>query len=69
MCGELSVLLDGKAGLQSQSSVSEIIGQLWMAEFELRPYQGVEPIPRVSVKSPQCGDDGMVSLSLTLDRP
>lgn len=36
----------GKQGFNRNLSVSEIIGQLWMAEFELRRTKGVEPGPR-----------------------
>lgn len=33
----------GKQGFNRNLSVSEIIGQLWMAEFELRRSKGIEP--------------------------
>ncbi|MES2534985.1 MAG: 23S rRNA (adenine(2503)-C(2))-methyltransferase RlmN [Pseudomonadota bacterium] len=36
----------GKQGFNRNLSVSEIIGQLWMAEFELRRTKGIEPGPR-----------------------
>jgi 23S rRNA (adenine2503-C2)-methyltransferase len=36
----------GKQGFNRNLSVSEIIGQLWMAEFELRRTKGVEPGPK-----------------------
>lgn len=36
----------GKQGFNRNLSVSEIIGQLWMAEFELRKTKGVEPGPK-----------------------
>src|SRR3569833_3413623 len=35
----------GKQGFSRNLSVGEIIGQLWMAEFELRKTKGVEPGP------------------------
>jgi nucleoside diphosphate kinase len=43
---ELPLLLDRQAGLQPQPDVGEIIGQLWMAEFELRRTKGIEPGPK-----------------------
>jgi len=36
----------GKQGFNRNLSVGEIIGQLWMAEFELRRAKGVEPGPK-----------------------
>src|SRR3569832_2063032 len=36
----------GKQGFSRNLSVGEIIGQLWMAEFELRKTKGVEPGPK-----------------------
>lgn len=36
----------GKQGFSRNLSVSEIIGQLWMAEFELRRSKGVQPGPK-----------------------
>lgn len=36
----------GKQGFNRNLSVSEIIGQLWMAEFELRRTKGIEPGPK-----------------------
>ena len=36
----------GKQGFNRNLSVSEIIGQLWMAEFELRNTKGVAPGPK-----------------------
>jgi 23S rRNA (adenine2503-C2)-methyltransferase len=36
----------GKQGFNRNLSVGEIIGQLWMAEFELRKTKGVEPGPK-----------------------
>jgi 23S rRNA (adenine2503-C2)-methyltransferase len=36
----------GKQGFSRNLSVGEIIGQLWMAEFELRKTRGVEPGPK-----------------------
>ncbi|MBC3886026.1 23S rRNA (adenine(2503)-C(2))-methyltransferase RlmN [Undibacterium griseum] len=36
----------GKQGFNRNLSVSEIIGQLWMAEFELRKTKGVAPGPK-----------------------
>lgn len=36
----------GKQGFNRNLSVGEIIGQLWMAEFELRKSKGVEPGPK-----------------------
>ena len=36
----------GKQGFNRNLTVSEIIGQLWMAEFELRRTKGVEPGPK-----------------------
>jgi 23S rRNA (adenine2503-C2)-methyltransferase len=36
----------GKQGFSRNLSVSEIIGQLWMAEFELRKTKGIEPGPK-----------------------
>lgn len=36
----------GKQGFNRNLSVAEIIGQLWMAEFELRRTKGVEPGPK-----------------------
>ena len=36
----------GKQGFNRNLSVGEIIGQLWMAEFELRRTKGVEPGPK-----------------------
>jgi 23S rRNA (adenine2503-C2)-methyltransferase len=36
----------GKQGFSRNLTVSEIIGQLWMAEFELRKTNGVEPGPK-----------------------
>jgi 23S rRNA (adenine2503-C2)-methyltransferase len=36
----------GKQGFSRNLTVSEIIGQLWMAEFELRRSKGVEPGPK-----------------------
>lgn len=36
----------GKQGFSRNLSVGEIIGQLWMAEFELRRTKGVEPGPK-----------------------
>ena len=36
----------GKQGFNRNLSVSEIIGQLWMAEFELRKTKGIEPGPK-----------------------
>jgi len=36
----------GKQGFNRNLSVAEIIGQLWMAEFELRKTKGVEPGPK-----------------------
>jgi 23S rRNA (adenine2503-C2)-methyltransferase len=36
----------GKQGFSRNLSVAEIVGQLWMAEFELRRSKGIEPGPR-----------------------
>ncbi len=36
----------GKQGFNRNLSVAEIIGQLWMAEFELRKSKGIEPGPK-----------------------
>lgn len=36
----------GKQGFSRNLSVGEIIGQLWMAEFELRKSKGIEPGPK-----------------------
>ena len=36
----------GKQGFNRNLTVAEIIGQLWMAEFELRKTKGVEPGPK-----------------------
>jgi 23S rRNA (adenine2503-C2)-methyltransferase len=36
----------GKQGFNRNLSVGEIIGQLWMAEFELRKSKGIEPGPK-----------------------
>ena len=36
----------GKQGFSRNLSVGEIIGQLWMAEFELRKTHGIEPGPK-----------------------
>ncbi|MEO8599303.1 MAG: 23S rRNA (adenine(2503)-C(2))-methyltransferase RlmN, partial [bacterium] len=36
----------GKQGFSRNLTVGEIIGQLWMAEFELRRTKGVEPGPK-----------------------
>ncbi|TFW27895.1 23S rRNA (adenine(2503)-C(2))-methyltransferase RlmN [Massilia arenosa] len=36
----------GKQGFNRNLTVSEIIGQLWMAEFELRKTKGIEPGPK-----------------------
>ena len=36
----------GKQGFNRNLGVSEIIGQLWMAEFELRRTKGIEPGPK-----------------------
>ncbi|CAN5881544.1 23S rRNA (adenine(2503)-C(2))-methyltransferase RlmN [soil metagenome] len=36
----------GKQGFNRNLTVGEIIGQLWMAEFELRKSKGVEPGPK-----------------------
>lgn len=36
----------GKQGFNRNLSVGEIIGQLWMAEFELRRAKGIEPGPK-----------------------
>lgn len=36
----------GKQGFNRNLSVGEIIGQLWMAEFELRRTNGIEPGPK-----------------------
>ncbi|WP_420474313.1 23S rRNA (adenine(2503)-C(2))-methyltransferase RlmN [Noviherbaspirillum sp. ST9] len=36
----------GKQGFSRNLSVGEIIGQLWMAEFELRRTKGIEPGPK-----------------------
>lgn len=36
----------GKQGFNRNLTVGEIIGQLWMAEFELRRTKGIEPGPR-----------------------
>jgi 23S rRNA (adenine2503-C2)-methyltransferase len=36
----------GKQGFSRNLAVAEIIGQLWMAEFELRKSKGVEPGPK-----------------------
>ena len=36
----------GKQGFNRNLTVGEIIGQLWMAEFELRKTKGVEPGPK-----------------------
>lgn len=36
----------GKQGFNRNLSLSEIIGQLWMAEFELRKTKGIEPGPK-----------------------
>jgi len=36
----------GKQGFNRNLSVSEIIGQLWMAEFELRKTKGIAPGPK-----------------------
>lgn len=36
----------GKQGFNRNLSVGEIIGQLWMAEFELRKTKGIEPGPK-----------------------
>jgi 23S rRNA (adenine2503-C2)-methyltransferase len=36
----------GKQGFSRNLTVSEIIGQLWMAEFELRKAKGIEPGPK-----------------------
>lgn len=36
----------GKQGFNRNLSVAEIIGQLWMAEFELRKTKGIEPGPK-----------------------
>ncbi len=36
----------GKQGFNRNLTVSEIIGQLWMAEFQLRKTKGIEPGPK-----------------------
>ncbi|WP_334187693.1 23S rRNA (adenine(2503)-C(2))-methyltransferase RlmN [Noviherbaspirillum sp.] len=36
----------GKQGFNRNLSVGEVIGQLWMAEFELRKTKGIEPGPK-----------------------
>ncbi|MFI4939157.1 MAG: 23S rRNA (adenine(2503)-C(2))-methyltransferase RlmN [Burkholderiales bacterium] len=36
----------GKQGFNRNLTVAEIIGQLWMAEFELRKTRGIEPGPK-----------------------
>jgi 23S rRNA (adenine2503-C2)-methyltransferase len=36
----------GKQGFSRNLTVAEIVGQLWMAEFELRRSKGIEPGPR-----------------------
>jgi 23S rRNA (adenine2503-C2)-methyltransferase len=36
----------GKQGFNRNLSVGEIIGQLWMAEFEIRKTKGIEPGPK-----------------------
>jgi 23S rRNA (adenine2503-C2)-methyltransferase len=36
----------GKQGFSRNLSVAEILGQLWMAEFELRKSKGIEPGPK-----------------------
>jgi 23S rRNA (adenine2503-C2)-methyltransferase len=36
----------GKQGFNRNLTVAEIIGQLWMAEFELRRTKGIEPGPK-----------------------
>lgn len=36
----------GKQGFSRNLSVAEIVGQLWMAEFELRRTKGIEPGPK-----------------------
>ena len=36
----------GKQGFNRNLTVAEIIGQLWMAEFELRATRGIEPGPK-----------------------
>ena len=36
----------GKQGFSRNLSVAEIVGQLWMAEFELRRAKGIEPGPK-----------------------
>jgi 23S rRNA (adenine2503-C2)-methyltransferase len=36
----------GKQGFNRNLTVGEIIGQLWMAEFELRKTKGIEPGPK-----------------------
>jgi 23S rRNA (adenine2503-C2)-methyltransferase len=36
----------GKQGFSRNLSMAEIIGQLWMAEFELRRTKGIEPGPK-----------------------
>jgi 23S rRNA (adenine2503-C2)-methyltransferase len=36
----------GKQGFSRNLTVAEIIGQLWMAEFELRKSKGIEPGPK-----------------------
>jgi 23S rRNA (adenine2503-C2)-methyltransferase len=36
----------GKQGFSRNLTVAEIIGQLWMAEFELRKTKGIEPGPK-----------------------
>jgi 23S rRNA (adenine2503-C2)-methyltransferase len=36
----------GKQGFNRNLTVAEIIGQLWMAEFELRKTKGIEPGPK-----------------------
>jgi 23S rRNA (adenine2503-C2)-methyltransferase len=36
----------GKQGFNRNLSVAEIIGQLWMAEFELRKTKGIDPGPK-----------------------
>jgi adenine C2-methylase RlmN of 23S rRNA A2503 and tRNA A37 len=42
----------GKQGFSRNLTVGEIIGQLWMAEFELRRTKGIEPGPKASARSP-----------------
>jgi 23S rRNA (adenine2503-C2)-methyltransferase len=42
----------GKQGFSRNLTVGEIIGQLWMAEFELRRTKGIEPGPKGERRSP-----------------